>query len=120
MTRKPEMMRSASEAQEFGHVIVDEINPKAGKKSALLKLLGALAELAENGGEGIRSWWVLEYREEYEDDTVMVFQRYDSKAEAIEFSERQDTADNQKRIGELADWRRITRWLESGIGFLGR
>lgn len=70
-------MRSEPEAV---YVIFDEIRPPKGRKHELLEAVKRVASVAE-AMRGIRSYWALEYLEEYSDDTILLFQRFKAKEE---------------------------------------
>lgn len=70
-------MRSDLEAS---YVVCDEIRPQKGRKHELLGAVKGVATAAE-AMTNIRSYWVLEYLEEYSDDTILLFQRFKAKDE---------------------------------------
>ncbi len=62
-------------------VVVQEIRPKQGSKQKLLKDLEVLACHVQNLDRGTACFWVLEYLDEYSDNGILVFSRFDNDAE---------------------------------------
>lgn len=61
-------------------VAVQEIKPKRGSKGRTLKDLEVLACHVDRSSKETACFWVLEYLEEYSDDKVVIFSRFDTDA----------------------------------------
>ncbi|OAA68640.1 hypothetical protein SPI_00835 [Niveomyces insectorum RCEF 264] len=119
-----------SEAPEGDYVVVDELKPVSAAvghdQAPRDQLLAALKRVADDVETSplqasVLSFWVLEYRPEYGDETLVVFARFASKAayeRAFKDSNVVRTAETQ--LNEASSWRRTTTWVGAGVGFVGR
>lgn len=99
------------------YVVVDELTPLAGHKGQLLEQLRRLAQDARQINQ-VLSFWVLHRGVGEQDESLLVFARYESKNEWANFENQSKEA--WKEAYELSGEQRRTTWVESGLGFLGR
>ncbi|KAE9374240.1 hypothetical protein N431DRAFT_481499 [Stipitochalara longipes BDJ] len=91
-------------------VVVQEIRPKQGSKQELLKYFEILASHARKSSEGVACFWVLEYLEEYLEDGVVVFSRFDTDAEYQKHVDCSEMKQIRDKINENTDSMRTTKW----------
>jgi hypothetical protein len=70
---------SQVKAKEAGYVVIDIFRPKKGSKELLISQLRLLSSAAEKMGDAVTSFWILGYQQEYSDETIVVFQRFNSQ-----------------------------------------
>lgn len=117
---KTSIFQGASKSiEDASLIVIFEYFPKnASSKAALLENGRLIADQCSSD-PSVASFWILEYRPEYEDNAITVFTRltssriYHSKYERT-FSRFRDD------VAALCSDIRITKWIESGIGFIGR
>ena len=68
------------DTETHGYVIFESLRPKDGDRDKLLGLLRDLSSIASRLGNIVASFWCLGYRTEDNDPTIVVFQRFESKA----------------------------------------
>ncbi|KAJ5604593.1 hypothetical protein N7510_009747 [Penicillium lagena] len=99
------------------YIVVDELTPLAGKKGQVLEQLRRLAQDAKQIDQ-VLSFWVLHRGDGEQDESLLVFARYEGKAEWANFENQ--SKKTWKEVYELSGEQRRTTWIESGLGFLGR
>jgi quinol monooxygenase YgiN len=101
------------------YIVVDELKPRLGQKEDVLNQMRSLVALAERQ-TGVLSFWVLRRDDNEQDDSLMVFSRYDSKDAGSRFCNQKDVSGIWDVIASLTEQNRTTTWVESGLGFLAR
>jgi hypothetical protein len=99
------------------YIVVDELTPLAGYKGQVQEQLRQLAQDAKQIGQ-VHSFWVLHRGDGEQDESLLVFARYEGKNEWANFENQSKRA--WKEAYELSGEQRRTTWIESGLGFLGR
>ncbi|KAK2788298.1 hypothetical protein FQN53_003832 [Emmonsiellopsis sp. PD_33] len=112
----------AKETQaERSHIEVVNIQPKPGMKPEILQGIKALAaQIETEAGNGILSFWCLEFLPEYANDGIILFSRYEDRNAYLRHLDSREKEPTMANISLKSDTLSASLWEESSIGFIGR
>lgn len=101
------------------HIVVDELKPRPGQKENALNQMRSLVAITEKQIV-VLSFWVLHRGNNEQDDSLLVFARYDGKDALTQFTNQKAVSGIWEVIASMVEERRTTTWEEFGLGFLAR
>ncbi|KAL2848912.1 hypothetical protein BJY01DRAFT_246137 [Aspergillus pseudoustus] len=100
------------------YIVTTELTPSPGQKEQVVEQLRLLAQEANQ--RRVPSFWVLHRGDEVEDESLLVFSRHNDFDAWTDFEHQAHLEAAWVKTYELCADKRLTTWVESGLGFLGR